>query len=142
MRCMAKMPIEHEAISWQSALLASRQCAKFFILCIARARSCFNCFKELIHECLVKAYLFQSITRLSILSSPVRRFWMISYANSSVSRLILAELTWIRHPVSLFTIHFSHLTVLYCNIALQTSFLCYMTNTALIFALILSHKVL
>ena len=39
-----------------------------------------------------------------------------------MSRLILAELTCIRHLVSLFTIHFSHLTVLYCNIALQTRF--------------------
>ena len=42
-----------------SALLASRQCAKCFILHIARARLCFNCFKKLAHERLVKAYLFQ-----------------------------------------------------------------------------------
>ena len=33
--------------------------AECFILCIARARPCFNCFKELTHKCLVKAYPFQ-----------------------------------------------------------------------------------
>ena len=74
------------------------------------------------HECLVKAYLFQSITRQLTLSSLVRRFWMISYANSSVSRLISAELTWKHHPVSLFTIQFSHFTMLYCNIATPDTF--------------------
>ena len=42
-----------------SSLLASRQHTMCFILHIARARSCFNCFKELTHECLVKAYPFQ-----------------------------------------------------------------------------------
>ena len=86
------MPIKHKAKL--SALLASRQHTECFILHIARARPYFNCFKELTHECLVKAYLFQSITRPSTSSSQVRRFWMISYANAWVSRLILAELTW------------------------------------------------
>ena len=33
-----------------------------YIICIAKARPCFNCFKELTHECLVKAYPFQNIT--------------------------------------------------------------------------------
>ena len=41
-----------------SALLASRQCAECFILHIARARPCFNCFKEPTHEHVVKVYLF------------------------------------------------------------------------------------
>ena len=51
--------IKHEA--QPSALLASRQHAKCFILRIARSRPCFNCFKELTHEhgCLSKAYAFQ-----------------------------------------------------------------------------------
>ena len=30
------------------------QCTECFILCIARARPCFNCFKELTHERLVE----------------------------------------------------------------------------------------
>ena len=51
------MPINHEEKS--SALLALRQHAECFILHIARARPCFNCFKEFTHERLVKAYLFQ-----------------------------------------------------------------------------------
>ena len=108
------MPIKHEAKP--SALLASRQHTKCFILRIARARPCYNGFKELTRERLIKAYPFQSITRPSTLASQVRRFWMLSYANASVSRLILAELTWIHHLVSLFAICFSHPTVLYCNI--------------------------
>ena len=57
---VAQMAIKHEAKP--SVLLASRQRhAKCFILRIARARPCFNCFKELslTHEHLVKAYLFQ-----------------------------------------------------------------------------------
>ena len=33
--------------------------AKYFILCTPRARPCFNCFKELTHEHLIKAYPFQ-----------------------------------------------------------------------------------
>ena len=33
--------------------------AEYFILCIARARLRFNCFKELTRECLVKVYQFQ-----------------------------------------------------------------------------------
>ena len=51
------MPIKHEAKP--SAYLALRQRAECFILHIATARPCFNCFKELTHEHLVKAYLFQ-----------------------------------------------------------------------------------
>ena len=50
------MPIKHKAKP--SALLASRQLTEYFILRIARARPCFNCFKELTHERLVKAYPF------------------------------------------------------------------------------------
>ena len=108
---------------------------------VQQARSCFNCFEELTHEHLVRAYPFQSITRPSTLSSWVRRFWMISNVNASVSRLILAELTWICHLVSLFTICFSHLMVLYCNIALQKHFRCQLYDKY-IFALILPCKVL
>ena len=128
-----------------SALLASRQCAECFILCIATARPCIAtarlCFKE---STLTLSYSLpvSSITHLSSLSSRVRRFWTISYANTSVSRLILVKLTWLRHLVSLFTIHFLHLTMLYCNIALQMRFRCYTANIALIFALILLRKVL
>ena len=132
--------IKHEVKP--SALLASRQCTECFILRIARARPCFNCFKELTYEHLVKAYPFQSITCPLTSSSWVRWLWTISYANTSVNWFILAELTWIRHLVSLFTIHFSHLTVFYCNIALQTHFQCYMVKTALTFALIFPRKVL
>ena len=80
-----------------------------YFMYIGRARPCFNCFKEVIHECLVKVYLFQSIARPSTLSSRVRWFWIISrITNISVSRLILAELiiTWIHHLVLFFTIHF------------------------------------
>ena len=55
---------------------------------ITQARSCFNCFKELTDEHLVKAYPFQSITHPSTLFQ-VRRFCTISYANSSLSRFIL-----------------------------------------------------
>ena len=44
-----------------SAFMASRQHAVCFILHIARARPCFNCFKELTHECLVNAYPFQPL---------------------------------------------------------------------------------
>ena len=78
----------------RDALLATKQRVKSFISCIARARPCFNCFKELTHECLaiVKAYPFQSITHPATSSSRVRRFWAIFYANASVSRRILAEL--------------------------------------------------
>ena len=50
---VTEMPIKHEAKL--SALLASMQHAKCFILRIARARPCFNCRKELTHEHLVKA---------------------------------------------------------------------------------------
>ena len=80
-----------------SVLLASRQCAECFVLRIGRARPCFNCFNELTHERLVKAYLLQCISRPSTFSSQVRWFWTISYTNASVNRLILAELTWMRH---------------------------------------------
>ena len=59
MRHAAEMPIKHEAKP--SALLVLKQFAKCYILCIGRARPCFNYFKELTHECLVKAYPFQSI---------------------------------------------------------------------------------
>ena len=117
-----------------SALLALRQRAECFILHIANVRLCFNCFKEFTHECLVKAYLFQSITHPSTLLSRVRQFWMIFHANASVNRLILAKLTGICHLVSLFTICFSDLTVLYCNIALQMHFQCYMVNIAMNFS--------
>ena len=79
----------------------------------------FNCFKELTHEHLVKAFPFKSVTSSSTSSSQARQFWMLSYANALVSRLILAELTWICHLVSLLKIRFSYLTMLYCNIALQ-----------------------
>ena len=109
-----------------SDLLASKYHAECFILRIGRDRPCFNCFKELIHERLVKAYRFQSIACPLTLSSQVGWFWIISrITNVSVSLLILAELTCICHLVSLFTIHFSHLTVLCCNIALKTHFWCY-----------------
>ena len=135
MRHTVEILIKHKAKL--SALLASRQHAECFILRIARP--CFNCFKELTRECLVKGCLFQSITRPSTSSSQVRGFWTI-YTNASVSRLILAELTCIRHLVSLFTILFSHLTMLYCNIALQTHFRCYMANIAVVFPLILPRK--
>ena len=87
------MPIKHE--TKLSAYLALRQHAEYFILHIATARPCFNCFKELTHEHLVKAYRFQLFTHPLTLSSRVRQFWMISYVNSLVSRLILAELAWI-----------------------------------------------
>ena len=49
---------------------------------------------------MVKVYPFQFISHPSTSSSLVRRFWTISYANASVSRLILAELTWICHLIS------------------------------------------
>ena len=92
---------------------------------IGRTRPCFNCFKEFIHERLVKAYRFQSVGCPLTLSSQVRWFWIISrITDVSVSRLILAELTCIRHLVSLFTVHFSRLTMLYCYIALQENFWC------------------
>ena len=135
---MAEMPIKHQAKP--SALLASRQHTECFILPIARARPCFSYFKEITHERLVKAYPFQVLaTRSLTSSSQLRQLWMISYANASesVSRLILTKCTWIPQLVSLFTIRFSHFTVLYCNIALQMCFQCYMANIALIFALIL-----
>ena len=32
----------------------------------------------------------------------------------------MAELIWMCHLVSLFTMHFTHVTMLYCNIALHT----------------------
>ena len=112
---------------------------KYFILCIARARPCFNCFKELTHEYLVNAYLFQSITHPSTSSSWVRRLWMISYKNASVCRLILVELPCICHLVYN-TVFISYM--LYCNIALQTCFQCYIANIALIFPLILPRKIL
>ena len=120
---MAKMPIKHKAKP--SALLAMRQCTECFIWHIARARPYFNCFKELTNECLIKAYPFQLLPVRLHSSSWVRRFWMISYTNALVSRIILAELTWICHLVSLFTISFLHFTILYCNIALQMRFRCY-----------------
>ena len=134
------MPIKHKAKP--SILMALRQHVKCFILHIARARLCFNCFKELTHERLVKAYPFQNITHPSTSASWVRWFWTMSYANASVRRLILAELTWICYLVSLFTICFSHLIMLYCSIALQMDFWRYMANIALIVALILPRKVL
>ena len=135
---MAKISIKHEAKP--SALLPSRQCAECFILCMARAKLCFNCYKEFTHEHLFKVYPFQ--VRITHSASWVRRFWMMSFANVSVSRLIIAELSWIYHLVSLFTKCFSHLTMLYYNIELQLSFWCYMRSIALIFALILPCKVL
>ena len=89
------MPTKHEAKP--STLLASRQHAECFILCIARARPWFNCFKELTYEHLVKAYPFQCISCPSTCSSQVRQYRTISYAITPMSRLILAELTWIHH---------------------------------------------
>ena len=86
------MPTKHEAKP--STLLASRQHAECFILCISRARPWFNCFKELTYEHLVKAYPFQCI---SCPSTCLRQYRMISYVTTSMSRLILAELTWIYH---------------------------------------------
>ena len=116
MRRVAEIPIKHEVKL--NALLASRHHAECVILRIARARACFNCFKELTHKLLVKAYPFSLLPRLSTLSSQVRQFWTISYTNTLVSRLIkfLVKLTWICHLVSLFTTRFLHLTVLNCNI--------------------------
>ena len=115
MRLTVEMPIKHEVKP--SAILASRQHTECFILRIARARPCFNCFKEYTHECLVKAYPFQvHITHPSTFPSWVRRFWMISFANASVSKLILAKLTWICHFVSLFTIRFHTLPCCYVEI--------------------------
>ena len=112
----------HVNLSTRWSRVLSRQCTECFILCIAQARPCFNCFKELTYERLVKAYPFQSITRPSTSSFQVRQLWRISYANTSVSRLILPELTWICHLVSFIYNRFSHLTVLYSNIALQMHF--------------------
>ena len=56
-RSAAERPIMHEVKL--SVLLASKQHTECFIVCIARARLCFNCFKELTYEQLVKAYPFQ-----------------------------------------------------------------------------------
>ena len=42
-----------------SALLVLKQCAECFILHIARVQPCFNRFKKVTHEHLVKAYPFQ-----------------------------------------------------------------------------------
>ena len=58
--CGQDAPIKHEVKP--NALLASRQCVECSMLRIARARPCFNCSKELTHECLVKAYLFQLLS--------------------------------------------------------------------------------
>ena len=82
----AEIPIQQEAKP--NALLALKQRAECYILCIAIGKPCFNCFKELTYERLVKAYLFQSIIQPSTSSSQVRQFWMMSYANASASRLI------------------------------------------------------
>ena len=51
------MPIKHE--TKPIALLALSQHTECFIVCIARARPCLKCFKELTYEHLVKAYPFQ-----------------------------------------------------------------------------------
>ena len=48
----------------------------------------------------VKYYRFQVLpVRQLCQSHRVRRFWTISYANTSVSWLVLAEVTGIRHVV-------------------------------------------
>ena len=52
----AEIPIQQEAKP--NALLALKQRAECFILCIARGRPCFNCFKELIYERLVKVVVY------------------------------------------------------------------------------------
>ena len=87
---------------------------------------------------------WSQVLSVLILSSRViiRWFCITFYANALVSRLILAEITGIHHLISLYKIHSSHLTMLYCDIALQTSFRCYIANITLIFALVLPHKVL
>ena len=58
-RGVVELLIKHKAKL--SALLASRQQAGCFILRITRYRLCFNCYKALACECLIKAYLVQSI---------------------------------------------------------------------------------
>ena len=127
MRCTAEMPIKHEAkpsvlmasrhaywhqgmfigikayfIGIKACCLASRWCAKCFIWCIARARPCFNCFKEFTHEHLVKTYPFQSISCPSTSSSQVRQCWTVSSANTSVRSFNLAILTYFGYIVMLF----------------------------------------
>ena len=62
--------------------------------------------------------LFNYYTPLSTSSSQVRQFWTIYYTTALVSRLILAELTWIRHLVPLFTI-----ILAYCLIPYYRKFL-------------------
>ena len=112
MVAIAKCEIKHEASSQDAnnaqckakSVFAIEAATECFILHMARARPCFNCFKELTHQFIkfthFKYYIY---THSSTLSSMVWLFWTISYANASVSRLILAEFTWIHHLVSLFT---------------------------------------
>ena len=59
-KVVAEMPIKHEVKL--SVLLVFVQRTECYILCIVRARPCFNCFKEFTHECLVTAYLFQVLS--------------------------------------------------------------------------------
>ena len=108
---------------------ASRQHTECFILRIAKARLCFNCFKEFTINAL-KNLPTSIYTPSSTSPCKVRRHQMIFYANASVRRLISARLTWIHHFYSLFIIRFSHITMLYSNIALQTHSRCYMANIA------------
>ena len=69
---LAICKIKHE-VRDQDANKA-RGISECFILRIAIARLCLNCFKESTPECLVKAYPFQTIIHPSTLSSWVRRF--------------------------------------------------------------------
>ena len=90
--------------------------AECFILCIAGARTCSDYFNGFTQQHFDKVNLFQSLA----LSSVMMRYFIssktISYTESSVGYAILF----------LVTIHFSHLTMLYCNIALQMHFQCFM----------------
>ena len=91
------MPIKYEVKP--SALLTSRHCAKCFILCIARDRSCFSFLKNLPIST-SKPLTYFNICTYMVTSAPlfqVRQYRMISYANTSVRRLILAIITWIHH---------------------------------------------
>ena len=100
----------------------------------------FNYFKELTHERLVKAYLFQCINHPST-SSWIRILDDIPhkcYSEQAYFGSINLDMP------SCFIVYntFSHFTMLYCNIVLQMRFRCYMANIALIFPLMFPRKVL
>ena len=134
------MSIKHEAKL--NALLASRQQAEWFILRIARARPCFNFYKELTHENL----------GLSLPGLPIMNYYQsinIIQGKTTILDDILSKrfseqlgLFWLGYTILFHCLQYVFHILLAIQHSRCVSFWCYMVNIALSFALILPRKVI